>query len=113
MRCESSNTNLHALVVVVDGRPEDAWWLIDEGHKAAKDDIVAQGLMLGQFHPLCTEPAARNPLFPVNRAPYPLYAIRNMALHDILFLHDNPTWFHHYQKGFGHRYGSGTRMDPH
>lgn len=108
---ESNNPSLHALIVVITGLPEEAWWLVDEGHRMMKDEVVAQTLMLGQFHPLCDEPAARNPFFPVNRSPFPLFAIRNMALHDILFLHDNPGWFAKYKDRFERSFSK--RTDPH
>lgn len=109
---KSSNANLHAMVVAITGLPEESWWLVDEGHRQAKDAIVARGLMLGEFHPLCESPAVWNPLFPVNRSPLPMYAIRNMALHDVLFLHDNPSWFRHYQKQYGSRYAGSASMNP-
>ncbi|MFI6582229.1 DUF6875 domain-containing protein [Embleya sp. NPDC050493] len=106
------NPQLHALVVLVTDLPEDGWWLIDEGHRATKDRAVAEGLMLGQFHPDCRAPAARNPLFPVNRAPWPMIAIRNMAFHDILFLHDHPGWFANYRARYSRYYDGGARIDP-
>lgn len=112
MPWSSPNSNLHALVVAMPDLPVEGWSLIDEGHEAAKDDAVAGGIMLGQFHPRCAAPAARNPLFPVNRSPFPLFAIRHMALHDILFLHDSAQWFPHYRARFGRRYAAG-RIDPH
>nr|AZG02880.1 hypothetical protein [Streptomyces olivaceus] len=108
----SRNTTLHGLVVVFGNLPRAGWWLIDEGHRAAKDAAVARGLMLGQFHPECEAPAARNPLFPVNRSPYPMIAIRNMAFHDILFLHDNPDWFEQYRKRYDRYYSAAARIDP-
>jgi hypothetical protein len=39
----------------------------DESYGALKDAAVGAGLMIGQFHPACAEPAARNPAFPVHR----------------------------------------------
>jgi hypothetical protein len=68
--------------------------------------------MVGQFHPTCTEPAARNTTFMVNRAPVPLVAIRRMALHDVLFLHQWEDWFLEYSNRFGHRYGEDKHIDP-
>ncbi|WP_433598112.1 DUF6875 domain-containing protein [Nocardia sp. CA-135953] len=107
----SPNRKLHAMVVVIAGLPENHFDLVDEGHRAAKGSVIEQGYMLGQFHPRCQEPAARNPLFPVNRAPYPLYAIRQMAVHDILFLHHERRWFERYRRAYGHHYTGTTRVD--
>lgn len=99
--------DLFTSVVVITGLPESAWGLIDEGHRRARHGVVAAGHMLGQFHPNCAEPSVHNPSFRVNRAPYPLFAIRRMSLHDILFLQNDPLWFEHYRRLFGDRYGGG------
>jgi hypothetical protein len=84
--------------------PEQQWSLIDDVHRNVKDAVVAQGLMIGQFHPHCPAPAVHNPQFLVNRSPVPLCAIRHMQLHDILFLRDKLTWFPAYRDRFGERY---------
>lgn len=106
----STNTMLHTLLVVIRNLPRRDWPLIDRGHRLAKDEIVAHRMMLGQFHPECAEPAARNPMFPVNRAPLPAFAVRNLALHDVLFLNGNRRWFEHYRAQFGRRYSG--HVDP-
>jgi hypothetical protein len=106
-------SNLHALVVVITDMPRTDWWLVDEAHRLAKDSVVDRDLMVGQFHPECDAPAVYNEGFPVNRSPWPLYAIRQMAFHDILFLHDNPVWFDRYRRRYGHRYRPGAKIDSH
>jgi hypothetical protein len=108
---KSRNSALWSLVVTVSGLSAEAYWLIDEAHRVAKDGIVAQGLMLGQFHPNCDARAARNLGFPVNKAPIPLFVVRNMAFHDILFLHGNTDWFVHYKERYGRYYERRTRLD--
>ena len=104
---------LRSLIVAMPDLAPNDWWLIDEGHRLAKDDAVSNGIMIGQFHPACTAPAARNPLFPVNQAPLPLIAVRNMAFHDIIFLHDHAGWFPHYRDRYEHFYAPDTKIDPH
>lgn len=106
----ATNAMLHALLVVMPDLPHQDWHLIDDAHRQVKDEIVARGLMIGQFHPECLEPAARNPVFPVNRSPVPAFAIRNLALHDVLFLNSNRQWFEHYRAHFGPRYTG--HVDP-
>ena len=86
--------------------------VIDEIHALVKGEAVAAGLMIGQFHDACMEPSARNPLFPVNRAPLPLLVVRAMTVHDILFLHGQERWFRVYAERFGHLFATGRRMDP-
>ncbi|WP_406174403.1 DUF6875 domain-containing protein [Streptomyces sp. NBC_00996] len=109
---DSRNSNLHSLLVAVPDLPRDAYWLIDKAHELTKDRVVARGLMLGQFHPTCEEPAARNSGFPVNRSPVPLFAVRNMALHDILFLHADDVWFAEYEQHYGRHYEKPDRIAP-
>ncbi|MGX7825922.1 DUF6875 domain-containing protein [Actinokineospora sp. 24-640] len=106
----AENAALHTLVVVLDGLAD--WAALDRAQAAAKPGLVAQGLMLGQFHPLCDERAARNPGFQVSRSPMPLLALRRMAYHDILFLHEDPEWFAAYQARFGGHYASRGHVDP-
>lgn len=86
--------------------------VIDEIHALVKCEAVAAGLMIGHFHDACMEPSARNPLFPVNRAPLPLLVVRAMTVHDILFLHGQERWFRVYAERFGHLFATGRRMDP-
>lgn len=102
-----SNQSLRSLLVAIPDLPTDQCHLLDEAHRVVKPAAVARGLMIGQFHPVCDEPAARNPEFRVSRSPVPLVAIRRMALHDILFLKDDPAWFAEYRARFGPRYRPG------
>lgn len=106
------NPTLHALVVVLPGIPEDRLELLDRAQAALKTPLAQDGLMLGQFHPRCQEPAARNEAFLVGQAPVPMLALRHMAFHDVLFLHDRPGWFEAYARRFAHRYRVGLRADP-
>jgi len=93
---EQDEPDLVSLIVAFPDLGPAHWRLIDDGHSANKTRFVADGLMLGQFHPACEAPAAHNPAFPVNRAPIPLMVIRHMAVHDILFLEEDPVWVEHY-----------------
>jgi hypothetical protein len=92
------------LVIVFPNIPANETTVLDRVHSRIKTDYVQSGLMLGQFHQHCPEPAARNPFFRVSISPIPLIAVRHMAVHDILFLADNETWFKEYDARFGSRY---------
>ncbi|MGI5347065.1 polyprenyl synthetase family protein [Streptomyces sp. CA-250714] len=108
-----SNVALRSLVVGMPDLAPDECQLLDEAHRAVKSIAVRRGMMVGQLHPLCEEPSARNPEFPVNRSPVPLVAIRRMALHDILFLKDRREWFEEYDRRFGHHFKPGRdAIDP-
>lgn len=102
-----SNPALRSLLVVLPDLEPDQYHLLDDAHGEVKPEAVRRGLMIGQFHPACQEPAARNPGFPVNRSPVPLVAIRPMALHDILFLKDRREWFEEYRRRFGSHFKPG------
>lgn len=93
---QKEKIDLATLIVTFPDLGREDWHLIDDGHAASKTMFVEAGTMLGQFHPECEAPAARNPAFPVNRAPIPLMAIRHIAAHDILFLDENPHWVEHF-----------------
>ncbi|WP_189304400.1 DUF6875 domain-containing protein [Streptomyces cinerochromogenes] len=108
----SRNRTLHALVVVLDGLPTDRLGVTDEAHRQVKPELVAKGLMLGQFHAQCEERAARNPSFRVSRSPVPMLALRHMAVHDVLFLDGDSTSFTAYDQRYGGRYDRGSVPDP-
>ncbi|MEU3290636.1 DUF6875 domain-containing protein [Streptomyces longwoodensis] len=107
---QGRNPMLRAMVVALpDLRGEDTE-LLDQAHARVKDDFVAQGLMIGQFHENCKVTAARNSRFAVSKAPLPLFAIRAIALHDVFFLSERPHWFQHYRERFGKFFGPGSTV---
>jgi hypothetical protein len=96
------------LLIVFPNIPEEETTVLDRVHAQVKTEFVQNGLMIGQFHKQCPEPSARNPFFLVSIAPIPVIAIRHMAIHDILFLGGNETWFKEYDARFGFRYERKT-----
>ncbi|HEV3355740.1 MAG TPA: hypothetical protein VG247_03040 [Pseudonocardiaceae bacterium] len=106
---QGSNPGLRSLIVVLPDLDEATMSLLDDAHRAVKPLAVRRGMMLGQFHPNCVEPAARNANFPVSRSPVPLVAIRQMALHDVLFLHGREDWFAEYRRRFSNNYAPGRK----
>jgi hypothetical protein len=106
------NRTLHAIVVVLPLLTEAYWGLLDRVQDTVKPDLAENGFMLGQFHPHCAEPAARNHAFQVARSPVPMLALRYMAFHDILFLHGDARCFAAYQRRFGERYRRSASLDP-
>ncbi|MGA4792071.1 DUF6875 domain-containing protein [Nocardia sp. AB354] len=103
LRPTITHGELFALVVVLPAMPREQWRLIDAVHPRIKNRAVTTGLMVGQFHPECPTPAIHNPRFHVNRSPMPLLVIRQMAVHDILFLADEPGWLRAYHQRFPRR----------
>ena len=113
VRWHGSNPALWALVLAFPDLPEGRFEQLDEAHALIKTEAVHRGLMIGQFHERCCEPAARNPAFMVSRSPVPLVAVRQMAIHDVMFLRDRRDWFEQYVSRFGRRYrNGGLGLDP-
>lgn len=63
---------------------------LDELQHKAKDGFVANGLMLGQFHPTCPEPGLWSRTFRPLRSPVPLLAVRQLLVFDLPFLDSEP-----------------------
>jgi hypothetical protein len=79
-----------ALLAFLPGLPPDvAPEFIDGGHARLRMDFVASGLMIGEFHPASTVTSVRNPALEVMRCPVPMFAVRALTRHDLLFL-DRP-----------------------
>lgn len=108
----TSNRTLHAVVAVLPDLPPADEELLDRVQEEVRTRLAQEGMMLGQFHSRCEQGAARNPGFPVSRSPLPMLALRWMALHDVLFLHDDPDRFTAYEERFGTVYRSGRTVDP-
>lgn len=96
-----------ALLIVFNNLSNDDACALDRVHENIKDIFVSNGLMLGQFHANCNERGAYNPDFKVSIAPYPLFAIRSLAVHDILFLKEKRVWFEAFDSLYGDRFNKG------
>lgn len=73
---------------------------LDDLQREAKDGFVADGLMIGQFHPVCDQPGLWNDEFKALRAPVPLLAIRKLVVFDLPFLVDNTAHAESYLRRF-------------
>lgn len=60
--------------------------------------------MVTQCYPGCDMRSVRNPELRAYDSPYPLMAMRMMAIHDILFVGDCEEWFFAYSLRFGTRF---------
>jgi hypothetical protein len=99
---ETSSYPYHALLIIFPRLRPSCFGVLDKVHQIAKDDIVENGLMIGQFHPYCRTAATHNSAWrSVSVAPYPLIAMRKMVMHDILFLGGQKQWFREYARRYG------------
>ncbi|MFJ8752106.1 DUF6875 domain-containing protein [Streptomyces sp. NPDC102441] len=79
-----------ALMAVFPDLPQEgADAFIDGGHARLRMSFVARGLMIGEFHPHSAVTSVRNPALPVMRCPVPMFAVRALSRHDVIFL-DRP-----------------------
>ncbi|MFB7183448.1 DUF6875 domain-containing protein [Streptomyces sp. NPDC056257] len=90
---------LTILLVLPGFDPTDSVEL-DELQRKAKDEFVAEGLMIGQFHPVCEEPGLYNESFRPLRAPLPLLAVRKLLVFDLPFLVSDDSHMDHYLQRF-------------
>lgn len=112
-RWAGGNARLHAMLVVLGELTDEAALGLDAAHPTVKNELVQADIMMAQFHPRCSEPAARNPALPAFQSPVPMVAVRRLSFHDILFLHQKPEWFWHYERKYGRVYRRATGVDPH
>jgi hypothetical protein len=89
------------LILFPDLSPRLAPDVIDSIQAALKPEFVAVGLMIGQFHARCEEPALWNHEFRPLRSPVPLLAIRHMVRTDAPFLAKDADWLAAYLERFG------------
>ncbi len=73
---------------------------LDDLQREAKDKFVNDGLMIGQFHPVCDQPGLWNEKFKALRAPVPLLAIRKLVVFDLPFLMDSTVHAESYFRRF-------------
>ncbi|MFE7530506.1 DUF6875 domain-containing protein [Kitasatospora sp. NPDC057542] len=99
LREESERELLTVLLVLPQLDREDST-VLDELQRKAKDEFVEQGLMIGQFHPVCEEPGLWNHSFRPLRSPVPLLAVRKLLVFDLPFLAGDETHLDHYLARF-------------
>jgi hypothetical protein len=75
--------------------------LLDAAQASLKPQFNREGLMLGQFHERCDEPALWNPSFSPLRCSVPLLAIRTMVRTDAPFLIKDAGSLRSYLQRFG------------
>ncbi|WP_143674317.1 DUF6875 domain-containing protein [Streptomyces caniscabiei] len=97
---------------------EDAADFIDGGHSMLRPEAVERGLMLGEFHASSTVGGVHNRAFPVMRCPEPMFAVRAMTPHDLLFADqpgtppaDRLSFLLAYQRHIGPRLSPAARED--
>jgi hypothetical protein len=99
-----------ALLIVFPEIPESETGVLDVVHADIKTPCVCDGLMVTQCHARCDGRSVHNPALKVYTSPYPLIAMRHMALHDILFLQDDEVWFNSFDLRFGAQFREPEKL---
>jgi hypothetical protein len=103
-----------ALLIVFPSVEKSSLRCLDVCHEIIKPKMVEVGLMVGQFHPRCQEAAVHNPDWrEVSKSPVPLIAMRNMAVHDVMFLANDKEWFKTYNVRFGDYFRDRANIPEH
>jgi hypothetical protein len=95
---------LKTIIAVFPEISPDRAHVLDLVHSQIKGAFVHEGLMVTQCYPGCDMRSVRNPELRTYDSPYPLMALRMMAIHDILFVGDCEEWFSAYSLRFGARF---------
>jgi hypothetical protein len=108
------NLQIRKVLLVVFPKIEPAnLKVLDVCHRIIKLKMVEEGLMVGQFHPVCDERAIYNRHWrAVSQSPIPLVAMRHMTVHDIMFLESDEQWFKAYDVKFGYRFRDQGKSLP-
>ncbi|MFI9332051.1 DUF6875 domain-containing protein [Kitasatospora sp. NPDC052868] len=97
---EESDRELLTVLLVLPQLDRADSTVLDELQRKAKDEFVSQGLMIGQFHPVCAEGGLWNAAFRPLRSPVPLLAVRKLLVFDLPFLVGDETHLDHYLRRF-------------
>ncbi len=100
-----------ALLVIFPEIPPLETTVLDVVHRNIKSQFVHDGLMVAQFHAHCDGRSVHHPGLKVYTSPHPLIAMRYMALHDILFVDENESWFASYDQRFGSRFKEPEKLE--
>jgi hypothetical protein len=99
------------LLIVFPEIPPEETEVLDLVHAAVKSQFVCAGLMVAQCHPRCNGRSVHNPALPVYTSPCPMFVMRHMAIHDILFLEEHESWFAAYDLRFGPLFRDPEKLD--
>jgi len=100
-----------ALLVIFPEIPPNETPVLDVVHCNIKSQFVHDGLMVAQCHARCDGRSVHSPGLKVYTSPYPMMAIRYMAMHDLLFLEENEPWFAYYDQRFGSRFKEPEKLE--
>jgi hypothetical protein len=99
-----------ALLIVFPEIPAEETEVLDLAHASVKSQFVRDGLMVTQCHSRCDGRSVHNVNLKVYASPHPMFVLRHMAIHDILFVSDSESWFAAYDLRFGALYKEPEKL---
>lgn len=110
---EAGEQQKKALLAVFPEIPAHDMPVLDLVHDQIKTCYMQKGFMVTQCYPGCDMRSKRNPELRVYDSPWPLMALRLMAIHDILFVEDNEDWFAAFNARFGQKFRDPKTLKDH
>jgi hypothetical protein len=98
---------LTAVCILFPNLDEASFSTMHEAHTRSKSLLMRGGIMVSVFYPGYERPALYNPDFQLYQSPFPIAAVRPMALRDLAFVDYNEEAFGEYRRRFGAKYRAG------
>jgi len=104
---------LKAVLVVFPDIPKRDHPVLSVAARKYKTRFVNAGLMVAPFYPTCKDKTVYAVDLFTSQAPHPFIAIRQMAIHDILFLGGEEDWFKAYDLQYGEQFKEPAKLQSH
>jgi heptaprenyl diphosphate synthase len=104
---KNTDTDLTTVLVLFPGLNIAHADVIQAAYLQSQDKLNGRGIMLGAFFPGSVQPGHYNAEFHAYQAPFPIYVLRPMGVHDILFI-SSGQGFREYRRRYAVRFEAGT-----
>lgn len=106
-RENDADFELSAVCILFPNLEESSFDAMHAAHTRSKSLLMRGGIMVSVFYPGYERPALYNPNFHLYQSPYPIAAVRPMAIRDLAFVDYNEEAFSEYRRRFGAKYRAG------
>ena len=106
-RENDADFELSAVCILFPELEEGSFANMHAAHTRCKSLLMRGGIMVSVFYPGYPRPALNNPDFQLYQSPYPIAAVRPMAIRDLAFVDYNEEAFGEYRRRFGAKYRAG------
>lgn len=106
-RENDADFELSAVCILFPNLEQGSFANMHAAHTRSKSLLMRGGIMVSVFYPGYERPALYNPKFHLYQSPYPIAAVRPMALRDLAFVDYNEEAFGEYRRRFGAKYRAG------